>query len=62
VELGGAGGSDADFFDIVGADLRVLPQNFPERVNGRMIATAAGIGLETDVERLKPFSQLVSEV
>jgi hypothetical protein len=56
VEFGSAGGSNADLFDVLCADLRVLAQDFLESVDGRVIAAATGIRFETDVERLKPFA------
>ena len=62
VKLGGAAGSNADFFDVRRADLRVLAKNFFESIDGRMVAAAAGVGFKTDVERLKPFTQPVGEV
>ena len=54
MELSGAGGSDPNLFNVLCADLRVIAKDFLQRIDRRMIAAAAGIGLKTDVERLEP--------
>ena len=47
---------------LFGTDLRVIVEDFFERIDGRVIAAAARVRLETDVERLESFSQSVGEV
>ena len=62
VELGGAGGANADLVDVLGANLRVLAENFFQRIDGRVIAAAARIRFAADVESLEALAQILSQV
>ena len=62
VEPGGPGGSNHDLGNVFGSNIRVLAKNFFERIDRGVITAAAGVRLESDIERLKPFSEILSQV
>src|SRR2546429_383668 len=51
-----------DLSIVFGSNIRVLAKNFFERIDRGVITAAAGVRLESDIERLKPFSEILSQV
>jgi hypothetical protein len=62
VKLGGTGCSDTDLVHVFSTDLRVVAEDFFERIDGRMIAATAWVGFAPDVESLEAFSEILSQV
>ena len=62
MQFGRARSPNPQFGDSFRADFLMITKYFFERVDGRVIAAAARVRLETDVECLESFSQPVGEV
>ena len=62
MELGGTRRANGDSFHVLRADLRVFTEDFFKRIDRSVIAAAAGIGFEADVQGLELFAEVAGQV